>query len=117
MNTTTAERIACWCHALSDQTRVRVVDLLAGGEQCVCDIQTALGAAQSRLSFHLRVLREAGIVNDRKDGRWVHYSLRPEALEELANYLQERKPDENAWSTCGCGAGASGGEQASGKCC
>ena len=99
----TTAQVAQWCHALSDPTRVRVVELLTSGEQCVCDLQDALGAAQSRLSFHLRVLREAGIVNDRKDGRWVHYSLRTDALEELAKYLQERKPSDTAWTACGCG--------------
>jgi len=106
-----ASRIAQWCHALSDPTRVRVVELLTGGEQCVCDIQAALGAAQSRLSFHLRVLREAGIVSDRKDGRWVHYSLRADTLGELAKYLEDRKPAADSWNACGCGNGAAG------ECC
>ncbi len=96
-------RVARWFHALSDETRVRLVELLCGGEQCVCDLQSTLGAAQSRLSFHLRVLKEAGIVADRKDGRWVHYSLRPEALEAMAQYLQARKPAELGQSACGCG--------------
>ncbi len=103
-------RIARWFHALSDETRVRVVELLCGGEQCVCDLQSALDAAQSRLSFHLKVLKEAGIVSDRKDGRWVHYSLRPEALEEMAAYLQERKPVETGAGRCGCGT-------PDGECC
>ncbi len=97
-------RVARWFHALSDETRVRVVELLCGGELCVCDLQSALDAAQSRLSFHLKVLREAGLVNDRKDGRWVHYSLRPEVLEEMAQYLQARKPADTGWSACGCGS-------------
>lgn len=96
-------QVARWFHALSDETRVQVVELLCGGEQCVCDLQAALDAAQSRLSFHLKVLRDAGIVSDRKDGRWVHYSLRPEALEEMAQYLQARKPAETEWGACGCG--------------
>lgn len=91
-------------HALSDETRVRVLDMLASGEKCVCDLQEALGAAQSRLSFHLKVLREAGLVHDRKQGRWNFYSVRPEAVDELVAFLQERKPPENAWSTCGCGS-------------
>lgn len=104
-------QIARWCHALSDQTRVRVVEILSGGEHCVCDLQEVLGAAQSRLSFHLRVLREAGIVSDRKSGRWVHYSLQPEALDELAKYLQEQKPPAGAWGTCGCG------DTQAGDCC
>jgi ArsR family transcriptional regulator len=108
---TDVAQVARWCHALSDETRVRVVEILSGGEQCVCDLQATLGAGQSRLSFHLRVLREAGIVNDRKAGRWVHYSLRPDVLEELAKYLHDRKPDENAWGVCGCG------DASQGDCC
>ena len=67
-------------HALADPTRLAVLDALAGGEQCVCDLQSLLGAAQSRLSFHLRVLREAGLVHDRREGRWSYYRLCPEAL-------------------------------------
>ncbi|NJD11607.1 MAG: helix-turn-helix transcriptional regulator [Gemmatimonadetes bacterium] len=98
-----AAQIARWCHALSDPTRVRVLELLSDGEHCVCDLQEALTAAQSRLSFHLRVLREAGIVSDRKEGRWVHYSLRPEALEQLAAYLHARMPDPDAPGACNCG--------------
>ena len=94
--------VARWFHALSDETRLRIVDLLVSGEKCVCDLQDAIGAAQSRLSFHLKVLREAGLVSDRRQGRWNFYSLRPEVLEELAAYLQERRPDEAAWSACSC---------------
>ena len=98
-------------HALSDETRVRVLDMLASGEKCVCDLQDAVGAAQSRLSFHLKVLREAGLVNDRKQGRWNFYSIRPEVLDDMAAYLQERKPAEGSWSSCGCG------ESHAGQCC
>ena len=98
--------IARMFHALSDDTRVRVIEMLTSGEKCVCDLQEAVGAAQSRLSFHLRVLREAGLVNDRKQGRWNFYSLRPEVLDDMAAYLQARKPDESAYPACGCGAGA-----------
>src|SRR5918997_5817738 len=67
-------------HALSDETRLAVLDMLRGGEQCVCDLQGALDAAQSRLSFHLKVLRDAGLVTDRKEGRWSYYAVVPEAL-------------------------------------
>ncbi len=69
-------------HALSDETRLAVVQLLGDGERCVCDLQMALDAAQSRLSFHLKVLKEAGLVTDRKDGRWSYYTLVPDALTE-----------------------------------
>ena len=64
-------------HALSDETRLAIVERLRGGERCVCDLQTDLGAAQSRLSFHLKVLRDAGLVVDRKEGRWSYYTLVP----------------------------------------
>lgn len=104
-------RIARWFHALSDETRLGIVDMLASGEQCVCDLQEAVGAAQSRLSFHLKVLREAGLVDDRREGRWNFYSLRPDVLDEMSLFLQERKPDESAGSGCGCG------QSGPGACC
>ena len=96
MPTTTAPdlaRAAELFHALSDETRLAVLDMLRDGEKCVCDLQDALGAAQSRLSFHLRVLREAGLVADRREGRWSYYRIQPEAIVEvhdLAVTLQAR---------------------------
>lgn len=80
--------------AVAEETRFRIVQLLADGERCVCELQSELGAAQSRLSFHLKKLKEAGIVSDRREGRWVHYSLVPEALEEMQAFLGEVKPVE-----------------------
>lgn len=71
-------------HALSDETRLAVLEMLGRGERCVCELQDALDAAQSRLSFHLKVLREAGLVLDRKEGRWSYYSLNPARLEAAA---------------------------------
>ncbi len=69
-------------HALSDETRLAVLQMLGDGERCVCDLQVALEVAQSRLSFHLKVLKDAGLVTDRKDGRWSYYTLLPDALTE-----------------------------------
>ena len=68
-----------------------LIALLGDGEQCVCDLTDALQAAQSRLSFHLKVLKDAGLVTDRKDGRWAYYSLEPGALDELAEFMSELK--------------------------
>lgn len=79
-------------HALSDETRLAIVQRLRSGEHCVCDLTDVLDAAQSRLSFHLKVLKEAGLVTDRKEGRWVHYSLNREAFTELQEVLGELKP-------------------------
>ena len=66
--------------AVAEETRFRIVQLLADGERCVCELQAEFDTAQSRLSFHLKKLKEAGVVSDRRDGRWVHYALVPEAL-------------------------------------
>ena len=79
-------------HALSDETRLEIVELLRKGERCVCELTDTLDAAQSRLSFHLRVLKDAGIVRDRKDGRWVHYELVPDAFEEVESLVSSMKP-------------------------
>lgn len=103
MNTTTHDlaQAARWFAALSDETRLQIVEILAGGERCVCDLQDALDAAQSRLSFHLKKLKEAGLVEDRKEGRWSYYSLNPETLEAMSGYLAAAKPVAHG-SGCGC---------------
>jgi ArsR family transcriptional regulator len=79
-------------HALSDETRLEIIELLRKGERCVCELTDTLDAAQSRLSFHLRVLKDAGIVRDRKDGRWVYYELDAEAFEEVETLVSGMKP-------------------------
>lgn len=79
-------------HALSDETRLEIVAMLAGGERCVCDLMSALDAAQSRLSFHLKVLKDAGIVLDRRDGRWVYYTLNKTSLDEAMGFIKAMKP-------------------------
>ena len=74
-------------HALSDPTRVQILERLRSGERCVCELTDVLEASQSRLSFHLKTLREAGLVSDRKEGRWVYYTLVPEAVTALRDAL------------------------------
>lgn len=69
--------------ALADDKRVRVLELLGKGERCVCELAEAIDVTQPLLSFHLRTLREAGLVSDTRKGQWVYYSLNREALEEL----------------------------------
>jgi ArsR family transcriptional regulator, arsenate/arsenite/antimonite-responsive transcriptional repressor len=73
--------------ALADPVRMDVVQALTAGERCVCELTEQLGLAQSRLSFHLRVMREAGLLQAREQGRWVYYSLRPQAIEQLQAWL------------------------------
>ena len=61
--------------ALSDETRLRILSLMKEGEICVCDIAETLNMTQPNISFHLSMLKEAGLIKDRKNGRWIHYSL------------------------------------------
>ena len=81
------ERAVRLFHALSDGTRLSILQRLRFGERCVCDMTDALDAAQSRLSFHLKVLKEAGLVADRREGRWMYYTLNPETLSEIAEVI------------------------------
>jgi ArsR family transcriptional regulator, arsenate/arsenite/antimonite-responsive transcriptional repressor len=61
--------------ALSDPTRVKILKILEKRTMCVCELQTALGAAQSTTSKHLKILEDAGLVDAHKDGLWVNYIL------------------------------------------
>ena len=82
------DRAVVLFHALSDETRLAILGMLRGGERCVCELQDELDAAQSRLSFHLRVLKEAGLVTDRKEGRWSYYTLVPDAFAEAHDLVR-----------------------------
>jgi ArsR family transcriptional regulator len=79
-------------HALSDPTRLAVLDMLRDGERCVCDLQDELDAAQSRLSFHLKVLRDAGLVEDRREGRWSYYRIVPQAVAQVHDAVVAFEP-------------------------
>lgn len=61
--------------ALSDETRLRILKLLEDGELCVCDIGAGLDMVQPKVSFHLKILKDAGLLRDRKQGKWVHYTI------------------------------------------
>ena len=65
--------------AFADPTRVRILAALRGGELCVCELSDALDVTQSTLSTHLQVIRDAGLVQTRRDGKWIYYAVRPES--------------------------------------
>ncbi|HSQ29067.1 MAG TPA: metalloregulator ArsR/SmtB family transcription factor [Gemmatimonadaceae bacterium] len=81
-------------HALSDATRLGILEMLRDGERCVCELQDGLDAAQSRLSFHLRVLKDSGLVTDRREGRWSYYRIAPDALERVHDLTIAMRPTE-----------------------
>jgi ArsR family transcriptional regulator, arsenate/arsenite/antimonite-responsive transcriptional repressor len=84
--------------ALSDPNRLELIRLLREGEQCVCDLSDAIGASQPLLSFHLKTLKEAGLVTDRRDGRWVYYALSAAAVDQVQRLLSDVKPTPAAHS-------------------
>ena len=79
-------------HALADPMRIQVLELLANGERCVCDLMEDLGVAQSRLSWHLKTLKDAGLVRDRREGRWSYYTLERPAFEHAEAALAALRP-------------------------
>jgi ArsR family transcriptional regulator len=84
-------RTAGWFHALSDETRLQIIERLSEGEQCVCDLTDMLDTGQSRLSFHLKTLKDAGILTDRREGRWVYYALNPQVIDEVDQFVNALK--------------------------
>ena len=76
-------------HALSDPLRLAIVELLMQQELCVCDLCDRLEVNQSKLSFHLKTLKEAGLISPRQQGRWMYYSLNLAQFLILEQYLAE----------------------------
>lgn len=103
--------------ALSDEKRLRILELLGDGERCVCELTEALDVGQSLLSFHLKKLREAELVRDRRSGRWVYYSLNPPALRELRERLESLASTGTEREGNPGDAGATYGEGAMYRCC
>ena len=89
--------------ALGDETRLRLLEQLRGGEQCVCDLTDLLDTGQSRLSFHLKTLKDAGLLRDRRQGRWIYYSLEPDAIAEIQSAVAAIKPRTNGTRATRCG--------------
>ena len=84
-----AERMAVVAKALGDPIRLQLVDVLRkhAGKVCVCELTPLFDVGQPTVSHHLKVLRDAGIVDSERKGLWAYYYVRPEALEEVARWL------------------------------
>jgi len=86
---TQAERMGAVAKALGDPIRIQLVDVLRkhAGKVCVCELVPLFDLSQPTVSHHLKVLREAGIVDSERRGLWAYYYVRPEALKELSRWL------------------------------
>jgi ArsR family transcriptional regulator len=89
VSTITTDALVAGFHALSDPIRIQVLELLRSQELCVCELCESLGVTQSKLSFHLKNLKEAGLVQARQEGRWIYYSLNLSQFVLLEQYLAE----------------------------
>ena len=76
--------------ALADPKRLRIIELLMEGEECACVLLDDLGIAQSTLSHHMKLLCDAGVVQGRKEGKWVHYSIDPVGAERAVELLRNQ---------------------------
>mgnify|MGYP003618402272 CR=1 FL=1 len=81
--------IATIFKALGDDTRIEILRMLFGKSLCVCDIMDAFALTQPAISHHLKILKQAGIIADSKDGKWVFYSINEEAFQCLSAFFQE----------------------------
>jgi ArsR family transcriptional regulator, arsenate/arsenite/antimonite-responsive transcriptional repressor len=74
-------------HALSEPLRVKILEMLRAQELCVCDLGDRLGIAQSKLSFHLKTLKDANLVKARQDRKWIYYRLNLAQFLVLEEYI------------------------------
>jgi ArsR family transcriptional regulator len=75
--------------ALSNPNRKQIVELLANGELCACKILEMMDITQPTLSHHMSLLISCGLVNGRKDGQWMHYSLNFATLDKVSNWMEQ----------------------------
>lgn len=91
MDDSEATDMAPMLAALGDPVRLRILSMLAaapGGSACGCDLEEPLGLSQPTVSHHLKILREAGLVEGRREGRWVYYSVVAARLDEITEALK-----------------------------
>ena len=88
--------------ALSDETRMEIVDMLTGGELCACMILEKFSITQPTLSYHMKVLVSSSLVNARRDGAWMHYSLNENLSKELSSFFSALGTAAYKNAACSC---------------
>ena len=83
------KRIASMFKAFCDENRLQILYLLRDGEKCACSILDEMQITQPTLSHHMKILCDSGVVVGRKEGKWMHYSISEDGLENVMNYLKE----------------------------
>ena len=86
-----AKKTAAVFKAFCDENRIKILQLLQGGEKCACKLLTEMNITQTTLSHHMKILCDSGIVKGRKEGKWMHYSISQDGIEEAQKYLDSLK--------------------------
>ena len=94
--------IMAGCHGLSDPLRLAIVELLQKQELCVCELCDRLNVSQSKLSFHLKTLKEAKLIRARQSGRWIYYSLNLPQFIVIEQYLADLRRNATMNPASGC---------------
>lgn len=88
--------------ALGDESRVKIFDMLSGGELCACKILEEFNITQPTLSYHMKILCDCGLVNSRRDGIWMKYSINKDGLDSLKNLFSSMDYSEKACDNSNC---------------
>ena len=88
-----AKKTAAVFKAFCDENRIKILQLLQGGEKCACKLLTEMNITQPTLSHHMIILCDSGIVKGRKEGKWMHYSISQDGIEEAQKYLDFLKSE------------------------
>ena len=94
--------VALICKALSDSNRLEIVQMLSEGEKCGCKLLERFEITQPTLSHHMKILVEAGMVNDRKEGKWHYYSLNTQTFSSFKKYIEKLGSKSSSEERCGC---------------
>lgn len=86
-----AKKTAAVFKAFCDENRIKILQLLQGGEKCACKLLTEMNITQPTLSHHMKILCDSGIVKGHKEGKWMHYSISQDGIEEAQKYLDSLK--------------------------
>ena len=90
------------CRALGDSNRIQIVELLMNGEMCGCRLLEHFQIAQPTLSHHMKILCDSGLVNGRKEGKWMHYSIHSEGVGKAERMMQRLLTPNDPAADCGC---------------
>ena len=88
--------------AFCDENRLQILTLLQGGEKCACKLLEEMQITQPTLSHHMKILCDAGVVTGRKEGKWMHYSISKEGMQQVKDALEgfEQNTSEKSEKSC-----------------